>query len=128
MLSFSLFDCKASDGSDEVALYNDHCPIEEIKNKINLKWNDYASFDISVFQMASSNRLVPNCTNCIYIYMILNNFSQFGTYCSLTFSCSVRVFIEESELPEPCSNNNRKRRSTGDNTKSGCRNNKKLFN
>ena len=74
ILSFSLFDCKASDGSDEVALYNDHCPIEEIKNKINLKWNDYASFDISVFQMASSNRLVPNWTNCIwYIYIRISS-------------------------------------------------------
>jgi len=80
---FSLLDCKASAGSSDIELYDGACP-NAASQLVNIQWNDFVSFDISIFRFRSTT--------------------------TLTFVCTVAVFPTEDDLPTECVTEGRKRR------------------
>lgn len=65
----------ASSGNQNVALYDGYCPNDKA-TLVNLAWKDHTEFEVSVFKLADSDQL--------------------------TFSCTVRMYPDEGDLPTDC--------------------------
>ena len=81
---FALFNCKVGTGESLLDIYNGHCPDEELASLLSLKWIDWTSFDITVFQMRNADYLI--------------------------FTCEVRTYGQNNDLPTSCNSPSRKRR------------------
>merc|ERR1712176_770905 len=81
--SFSFFDCQASSGGQVIVLFQGSCPNPSFAQKLNLVWLSHKHFAISVFRISGASN-------------------------SMVFTCTVRVYLDDNELPADC--NARKRR------------------
>ena len=73
--SFALSDCEARGENQTISLYDGTCPTSNARF-LNVIWNDYESFDVSVFKIGTSHTIV--------------------------FACTVRVFWDQYTLPSSC--------------------------
>lgn len=87
-----MLDCAGADktGADEIEFYDGACPKLETRF-INLKWNNFVSFDLNVFRV--------------------------GTGATLTFNCNVAVIKDEADMPPAC--NSKTTRQTRQNGETG---------
>lgn len=76
-------DCEAASGDNIVLLYDGVCP-NAASQLVNVQWNNFVSFDISVFRLQSATML--------------------------TFTCTVAVYPDANDMPTACIKERRERR------------------